>query len=96
MAKLNTYNIPIDLIKKTGMKIQAVSQEEAINKALNFIEKTNFNDFKIHHSDITCEQDDEMMEEIAKDFNLDIKDYETRDTMTHTVFPWSGSKVENN
>lgn len=90
MENENTYYIPVDLIKHQTFKINAKNQREAINQLTAFLkesEATNnmFTGFKIKETEIDCDQDEEIIEEVIKDFNLKTKEGHGIEYVTHKI-----------
>lgn len=72
---MNLYNIPINFIKKTGIKIEAANETEALKKVENMLKDYyTENSIKkmgipeIQLNDITCNQDEKMFKELFEDF----------------------------
>lgn len=66
---MNHYTIPIDLISKQNLIVEARSQTEAIKKLKNMLANNpeKFDEVKIRVEDIECAEDDKMFEEMVKD-----------------------------
>ena len=72
---MNLYNIPINFIKKTGIKIEAANETEALKKVENMLKDYyTENSIKkigvpeIQFNKITCKQDEKMYKELYEDF----------------------------
>ena len=81
MLKKKEYYVPIEFTMINILIIEAPSQTEAIAITKDLIEKSEkanviYDTFNILESDITCNQDDEMFDELAKDFKLEVKEEE--------------------
>lgn len=86
MSKKNTYRVPINLIKKLGLTIEAESQLDAEAQVEEFLER-NVESLKGYEVDynkgkITCDQDDEIINEIAEDFGIKVEEYSGTDYFT--------------
>ena len=81
MFKEKEYYVPIELTVLNTLIVKATSQSEAILKVNEIVRKNEnakliYDRFKILGSDIICKQDDEMFDELAKDFKLEVKEEE--------------------
>lgn len=84
--KVYDYNIPVDLIGKNGkiilegIKLQAPCQKIALKEAKKILKKYE-KDYTIHidEENIFCDQEEEIMNEIERDFGLQTKIINHRD-----------------
>lgn len=76
MKNLKTYYVPVKCTLTSTLAIDAINQTEAIKQVTAIMEKNadsltqRYDSALIMYSDITCKQDDEMLDEMAKDLNI--------------------------
>lgn len=74
----NTYYIPIDISDINIIKIEATSQIEAIKLIEDAIVSSKIGErhdsVRILKEEITCDEDEKMIDEIIKDFSLKVED----------------------
>lgn len=83
MNNKKTYFIPVEISNTQYIKVSAITESEAINLVEESIHNNNLrqiNDVvKIIREDIACEEDDAMIDNLIKDFNL------PEDEMIHSI-----------
>lgn len=75
MNKLRTYYVPVKLKMTNTLVVKATSQLEAVEIVKESIArneealKTNYDEIKIDSMKITCDQDEQILDSINKDFS---------------------------
>lgn len=89
---MNTYYIPINFIKRTGLKVDATNETDARkiaeDKLKDYMSPDNVKIFGMPEIDtdhITCEQDDKIFDEIVEDFHLDCEVSNGQEFFTHEI-----------
>lgn len=83
---MNTYRVPINLIKKLGLTIKANSQIDAEVQVEEFLKRNveSLKGFEVDYNktNITCDQDDEIIDKIVEDFGIKVEEHSGTDYFT--------------
>lgn len=94
MNNKKTYYIPVEISNIELLKVEATTELEAVALVEASIHNNNLrqrNDIvKIIREEIKCEQDDEMIESIKKDFDIEEYSYDYK----KVIFNEEGELVE--
>lgn len=102
MKNLKTYYVPVKCTLTTTLAIDAVNQMDATEQVSKIMAKNEgalndrYDTALIMYADITCKEDDEMIDEMAKDLNLKPELNNNQELYTHTIDKECKTQAVNN